>query len=119
MIEISDDFFKPITSYIYVLVDPRTNEEFYVGITCYPKNRLTEHMNRCWQNVKQHASGRYIRSMMEAGRKPIMVIIDEVVTNLDWRDGYKAPEREKYWIDELRRQGKPLVNETRRKTNRV
>lgn len=89
---------KHITK-IYVLCDPDTNEIRYVGKTTMRLcNRLAGHM-QC--NKKTH-SGRWIKTLVDRGTKPIIKMIEEAGDN--WA------EREIYWIKFYKDSGCRLTN---------
>lgn len=92
---------KYSTTYIYVLIDPRTEEIRYVGKTVNPYKRFYKHYSEHETNYKS----RWIEQLRKLDLKPRMEIIEAVATE-NWQ------EREIYWIAELRAQGCRLTNVT-------
>lgn len=80
--------------YIYILIDPLTNDIRYVGKTTNLARRLNAHINRAKQN-KYH-SARWINSLIQKDLKPIMTTIEECNED-NWE------EREIYWISYYRK----------------
>lgn len=79
--------------YIYGLRDPFTSEIRYVGKTVNLNRRYNSHISRC--NESKRHSANWIRSIIQAGSKPILFIIEE--TSLEnWQD------RETFWINYYR-----------------
>lgn len=89
------------TTYIYALIDPRTDQIRYIGKCDTPNERLRAH--RC-DKANTHKA-RWIRLLRAAGLRPRMEII-EVVAQDNWAD------REKFWIAYYRAQGLRLTNIT-------
>lgn len=84
---------------IYVLMHPGTGEVRYVGKTTMRLcNRLAKHME-C--DMSTH-SGRWINTLKEDGRRPIIICIEEAGEN--WAD------RERHWIRVYRNAGCRLTN---------
>lgn len=103
-----------ITWYLYALVNPLSGEEFYVGLTIDPKERLPHHISRSRSNnLKQSACGYYIRALTEMGVKPEMKIIEVMQTTSCSDDSYRAYDREKELIREYKKQGKAWTNDRR------
>lgn len=73
--------------YVYELVDPRTNEVFYIGKTATPKRRLSDH----WRNPESAAYAR-LREISEAGEIGLMRVIAKFPTE------YEALDYEGYLI---------------------
>ena len=89
-----------VTTYIYGLVDPETDEMRYVGKSNNPKVRYQYHLAD--KNTNPHKTA-WIRRLSERGLKPNLVILEET-TQKQWE------ERERYWIKHYRDEGAPLVN---------
>lgn len=76
-------------TFIYALIDPRTDEIRYIGKTVSPKRRLREHKN---QRSGAYCSA-WVASLVEAGYSPAMRIL-EAIPNSD------GAEAERWWIAE-------------------
>jgi hypothetical protein len=92
----------PKTTFIYVLIDPETQEIRYVGKANNLRGRLSKHLRQTDDTYKQ----RWIHDLQSRGLKPVIQAIEEVSIGL-W------PERERYWIDYYRAQGCHLTNTAR------
>lgn len=95
-----------IYTFIYVLINPLTNDIFYVGSTGKPKFRLASHIRESRKSLRytrQTRKEKYITDMLAAGIEPTMTVIE--VTKLA-----TALEREQYWINNMYIQGYSLVN---------
>lgn len=91
--------------YIYALSDPADGEIRYVGFTSKTvKRRLIEHISEAKEGKLSHRFN-WIRSVLSAGRKPVVQIL-EIVDKDSWA------EKERHWIRTLRGEGKKLVNAT-------
>lgn len=87
--------------FIYALVDPRTNEVTYVGLTNNPNSRFQDHMSNFGTNIKK---SNWIRQLRDEHLGPRMSILEIVDTK------EAATEREKYWINHYLSSGASLVN---------
>lgn len=88
-------------TYIYVLIDPRTDEIRYVGKTIDIKRRFKNH---CRCELKRDKEN-WVRNLRAAGLRPRMQII-ETVTDGTWI------QREQFWIAYYREKGCRLTNLT-------
>lgn len=89
------------TTFIYALVDPRTQQIRYVGKANDPQHRLRDHLREKRKSYKNS----WIKELRDNGLVPELQIVEEVpVTN--WM------ERERYWIAYYRDLGMALVNGT-------
>lgn len=89
-------------SYIYVLVDPRTAEIRYVGVTVKVlAYRRSQHISTAKAGDKRHVSN-WIRTLLSTGREPVILCVE--VT--------KDRSRENYWIAHYRAAGLDLTNLT-------
>jgi predicted GIY-YIG superfamily endonuclease len=77
--------------YVYELIDPRTNEIRYIGITARPEIRFTQHLNGI--NEPNGYKVEWIQELKEQGLLPEMRIT-ETVDNKE-----EARELERYWIE--------------------
>jgi len=111
MIRMGEDYENRTLWFIYVLVDPRTDDEFYVGLTRDPLLRMREHINQSRiLNTKQYASSLYIREIIAAGYRPQMEVIDCVITSNKLKNQGDAKSLEKFWIKEFKSRGKAWCN---------
>lgn len=91
------------TYHFYILIDPRTNEPCYVGITTDPQSRLYGHKQMQKTNVRKCKA---IRELLDAGYTPTLEVIDTITT-----DDYHLALRIEYcWIVEYGRRGAKLLN---------
>lgn len=88
---------------IYTLIDPRTDQVRYVGVTFRGKQRFNEHMSRAVTGGKTHRDS-WIRSLITLNLRPIYQII-EVGSGDGWQDA------ERRWIAHYR-ETCDLVNHT-------
>jgi hypothetical protein len=87
---------------IYALVDPLTGEPHYVGQTAATlADRRRDHVRKPGSTKK----GAWIRELLAEYREPRIVLIEEFT-------GYRkqAYERESFWIQKLRSEGRPILN---------
>jgi len=91
-----------MTTYIYTLEHPITNEIRYIGKTNSPERRLHHH----WTvgHKSNNKTGNWLKSLKKLKLKPIMTIIDE--TTDDWQ------QLEMYWISQFKTWGFKLTNHT-------
>lgn len=92
---------KIMTTKIYVLKDPNTNEVRYVGKTNNPEQRFKAHNNKA-RDLNTHKRN-WINKLREENKKPIFEIIEEVPIEI-WK------QKEKEWIDYYISQNCKLVN---------
>lgn len=97
----SQNNLTPKTTFIYVLIDPETQEVRYVGKANNPQVRFGSHL-RDKQNT--HKTN-WIRKLQSKGLKPLMEVIEEVPYE-QWK------EREMFWIAFYQAQGCNLTNST-------
>lgn len=96
--------------YIYALVDPRSHEVRYVGLTVDPRARLINHYYE-WIEDKSA----WLEELELLGLKPQLRIIDIIPCS----DEYDVDERhcahllEQNYIDHYSRNGLPLLNKWR------
>lgn len=84
-----------MTCYIYLLKDPDTDAIRYVGKTTDPARRLNAHIGHARAGKKYHVC-RWIKSLLDSGKLPIMEIVDEVADE-EWESV------ERYYISALRK----------------
>jgi len=91
-------------TYIYALIDPRTNAPFYIGKTIDPKTRLYHHIVGVnSDSSKFKLKEELIQGIINEGLKPLLVILEEV-------SSADAPAKEGEWIATYRAQGHDIVN---------
>lgn len=88
-------------TFIYILIDPRTNQVRYVGKTDNLRKRYNHHLI---YNGKSHKTS-WIKNLKSDNQKPIMEVVDEVLL-VDWKFW------ERYWISQFKTWGFDLVNNT-------
>ena len=88
-------------TYIYILIDPIINEVKYVGKSDNPHQRLNEHLKKA--KYSHTHKNHWILSLAKKGLIPLMIIIDEVLTN---EFGFW----EQFWIDYFKSYGFNLTN---------
>lgn len=90
--------------FIYCLKDPETKEIRYVGQTVKNlKYRLSSHIYDC-ARIRNHRTN-WINSLLKKNLKPEIELIEEC-NEINYQD------REKYWIDHLKKCGINLTNGT-------
>lgn len=90
-------------TYIYILIDPLTNQIRYVGKANNPQERYKNHKNRC--RDKNTHKRNWMNKLRLKGLYPEIEIIDRVLTS-EWHYW------EKFWIAYYRFLGCSLVNYT-------
>lgn len=88
------------TSYIYAMVDPRTGDPFYIGVTRRPLRRFMDHMRR---NAKNERLRDRIGEMQANSIRPKLRILESV-------DEHQRAERESHWILCYLKNGADLCN---------
>jgi hypothetical protein len=89
------------STFIYGLVDPRTDEVRYIGKSDNPRSRLAAHLRDRSDNHRCH----WLGELRSADLQPTLLILDEVCA-WGWQDV------EVSWIAYGRDQGWPLTNGT-------
>lgn len=92
-----------MTTYIYTLSNPLTNEIKYVGKTINLRTRYAGHLSNGKLNRCSKVSN-WIKNLLNNNLKPVMEIIDS--TDNDWAS------LEVYWISQLKTWGFDLKNIT-------
>lgn len=96
-------------TFIYALIDPSTNEVFYIGRSNKPKNRLTQHIlrsNKLAPGLKKFNNTQVrIQAILRAEQAPILQVLEETL-------GRFADKREVYWCNHYREQGVTLTNQS-------
>lgn len=88
---------------VYRLVDPRTYQTRYVGITIHSlERRLQKHISESHTGKKSHKCS-WIRVLLKLEKIPIIVLI-ETTQEEYWQ------ERERYWISFYKGVGESLTN---------
>lgn len=88
--------------FIYALIDPNTFKVRYIGKTVNLKQRYQNQLN---EKSKTHRCN-WIKSLLDNGKKPIQVILQELTDNEDWESS------EIKWISIAKKYGWNLVNGT-------
>ena len=94
------DYDQPL--YIYGLIDPRTEEIRYIGVTNNLTRRIREHKGDISHTHKSY----WIQELQREGLIPIIVTLEMTSSHKDWE------EVERRWIAYGREQGWPLTNLT-------
>ena len=103
-----------MTTYIYALVDPETDETGYMGQSVNPGGRNLQHAKTAeayflygpqYKRINYSCVGAWIASLWTLGRNPQMVILDECNDRVSG-----AVEAD--WIKKLAAEGQPLTNYT-------
>ena len=90
------------TTFIYILIDPQTNQVRYVGKSNKPNDRYRVHLTK---NNKKSYKTNWIQSLLKKNLKPILETIDEVPIE-NWQFW------ETYWISQFKSWGFNLTNST-------
>jgi group I intron endonuclease len=90
-------------TYIYILIDPETNQVRYIGKTKSLKRRYNQHISEC-SKLKSHKNN-WLLSLKNKNLKPEMVVIDETDKD-DWIS------LEQWYIQLYRSWGYKLTNLT-------
>ncbi len=93
-----------IVTYIYVLIDPRTNLVKYVGKTINPKIRFRTYIKQAKKGKRNNLVINWVKSLLKSDLEPKMEIIDEIEGEWEWL--------EQYWISQFRVWGFELKNMT-------
>lgn len=88
------------TTFLYILVDPRTNAIRYLGKSSFPKRRVWEHNGDKKSNPHK---ANWLAELKRAGLKVRLEILEECPVSR-WRD------REKCWQEHFLERGEPLTN---------
>jgi len=88
-------------SYIYALAEKGNKNYRYVGKSVNPEYRIKNHIR--YSKLKKTHKDNWIQSVLNRD-KTIEFIILEETNNKEW------PEREKFWIDKLKKEGFNLTN---------
>lgn len=91
---------RGVVIYIYGLYDPRDGALRYVGKSNKPRLRYWMHMDESGGTHKN----RWIASLVRAGHRPELRILEEIAPSDDWQD------RERWWIQAARESGDDLTN---------
>lgn len=90
---------------IYAMIDPRTNEPYYVGATQNPGRRMLEHLGNTQIQGQATPCLKLERELKSLELRPEMRVL-EVVEEKDWQ------EAEQKWIRHGQQNGWPLTNQT-------
>lgn len=90
--------------YIYALIDPRTDEVRYVGVTVNTTQRLADHIKASAYETTHKAH--WIKQLLVLGLRPVMQILEQGI-------GHEAStEAERRWVAHYRAEGAALTNHT-------
>lgn len=92
--------------YIYQIRSGITGEIRYVGQTIHPKERFKNHLKRCVLKRTRTYCGKWLRSEIAKGAKPIFEIIETC------RGTESGNNREQFWINKRIEEGCKLTNTT-------
>lgn len=95
-------------TYIYALIDSKTQEIKYIGKTVSPLNsRLSAHLHDAKNPKCQHwHKCRWINKLLRDGARPLIKALEVVPYTGDWAS------REAYWIKRMRSEGHRITNLT-------
>lgn len=79
-----------MTVYIYGLFCPIENTVRYVGKSNKPENRFRAHLSAARRSSYEHHTSRWIRKLLSQGRRPTLVILEEVAAEVRWQDVERA-----------------------------
>lgn len=93
-----------LITFIYALIDPRTDAVRYVGKSDKPRTRLRQHIRAASGGANSRLY-QWIRELLAAGLEPHMEILEEVSVN-EW------PDAERHWMEVYHGRGCQLLNAT-------
>lgn len=93
------------TRVIYALCEPNGAPR-YVGKSVWPHQRFGNHLSRARRQRHTPRVTDWVRELLDAGQRPQLRFL-EVVPEAD------ALKAERRWIDELRRDGRKLLNSSK------
>lgn len=93
-------------SFIYALVCPDSEEIKYIGKADRPKSRFISHLSTARQQTYTHKTCKWIRSLLDEGKCPVLKVLFRVPIGVDWQDAEKCA------IAEYRSKGCDLTNST-------
>ena len=91
-----------MTTYIYALIDPRTEQPHYVGKSKDPHARFDGHLRDAQRQVWHSPVLQWIRALLAEGVSPELVLLEDAGD--DWA------EAEVRWIERLKGMGYKLTN---------
>ena len=91
-----------MTTFIYALIDPKTDEVRYVGKADNVKSRFQSHIREAKSGKHSHKCA-WIRQVLDSGNEPKLHILEEVD-----KDSWKKAEI--YYIEEFKKLGANLTN---------
>ena len=83
----------------YALIDPLTQDVFYIGKSDNPQQRFVQHL----RDRSDSAKTWWISELRDRGREPALMILEEV-------EGAVALEREDWWLRHYEKPGSKLTN---------
>lgn len=93
----------PAGQKVYALVDPRSDNIYYVGRSNNPERRLRDHLQGGGQKTNTDMDA-WIAELRDAEMLPRLITLEDV------QDPQMVLEREARWILEQLRRGEPLTN---------
>lgn len=90
-------------TYIYALIDPRTNEIRYIGKALNTRKRYNSHI--CGSKSNKTHKDKWINNLLSCEKKPILEVLETC-------NEENCAEKEQYWIKYYREQGCDLTNLT-------
>jgi len=91
--------------HVYALVDPRDNSTRYVGTSDDIEYRFYQHLLRIGVGKQEEC---WIKELQQLGLTPVLQILEAIQATSNQRA--LAYERERYWIQEMLREGYSLLN---------
>lgn len=88
-------------TFIYGLIDPRSESIRYVGKSANPAHRLSVHLD--YKNSRTSMKSKWIHDLAMLGMQPSLVILEDVESG-------ESDSAEKKWITYYLEQGSDLVN---------
>ncbi len=91
-------------NYIYILMDPISEEVRYVGKSVNPEVRVRKHISESKNSKTNNHRVNWIKNLLRHGLRPKMEVIDAIEGDWEWL--------EEYWVSQFKTWGFKLVNST-------